>query len=328
MTTACSEKNSPHPLNMLVSLTLLVLIMGPLAGCKSEPVTELPPLIKVNDEAISKPEFLRAFNQTRHPDQPLSNVEQQELQHVYLLQLVDQKLIHAEARRRNIKVTADEIAAALTTYRNDYPEGEFESLLKERGLTLPAWQAELEESLAMEKLLDQAVYDKVEVSDTEIASYYEIHKEEFNRPEQVRARQIVVADEAEGQRLLGLLRQGQDFGALAEAHSLSPDAQEGGDLGFFGRGEMPSEFDAVVFDLPIGRLSDLVRSEYGYHIFLVEEKRKAARLSQAEAAAEIRALLESQQRETLYLEWLQELRSQAHIEVDWSQLKPAGQDSN
>lgn len=173
----------------------------------------------------------------------------------------------------------------------------------------------------MEKLLEQAVYSKVSVTDEEVSAYFKANRKQFDRPEQVRARQIVVADEAEGQEVLGLLRQGQDFAEVAAEYSLSPDAERGGDLGFFGRGEMPPEFDEIVFDLPVKRLSDLVKSEYGYHIFLVEEKRKAARLNKKEAAEEIRSILEGSKKEEVYLNWLQDMRARSVISVDWNQLE-------
>ncbi len=291
-------------------------------GCSSEPVnSQQDPLLVVNDEVVSRQEFLDAFARSMHPGEQLSDVEKQELQRTFLVQLIDRKLIHAEADRLNVSVSPAEVERALAEYRKDYPEGGFQAMLNDRGLSLRDWQMELQDGLMMEKLLDQSVYAGLEVSDNEVAAYYEKHKEDFNRPDQVRARQIVVADEDEGQALLGQLRQGQDFAELAKAHSLSPDAQQGGDLGFFGRGEMPPEFDNVVFDLPVGRLSDLIKSEYGYHIFLVEEKRSAARLGKKEANEEIRNILLAQKREEVYQQWLQNLRAQATISVDWTQLE-------
>jgi parvulin-like peptidyl-prolyl isomerase len=83
---------------------------------------------------------------------------------------------------------------------------------------------------------------------------------------------------------------------------------------------MPPEFEAV-FALPVGKPSPLIKSDYGYHLFLVEAKRPAAQLSRQEAAAEIRARLEAELREAIYQEWLQELRGKAVIEVDWRQLE-------
>ena len=308
------------PLRILTFLLLCVLAL--FAGCSSEPaVQKVGPLIKINDQEISKTEFLAAFEKSLQKDQPLSGIEREELQRSFLVQLIDRELIHGEARRLNITLTDADLETALQSYRQDYPGSSFDEMLQERGLTLAFWRQELKESLIMEKLLDQAVYSKVTVTDAEVSAYFEANRDQFDRPAQVRARQIVVAEEAEGQEVLALLRQGQPFAEVAAKHSLSPDAQQGGDLGFFGRGEMPPEFDEIVFDLPVNRLSELVKSEYGYHIFMVEEKRKAARLSKKEATEEILSILEGRKKEELYLGWLQEMRARAVIAVDWAQLE-------
>ena len=309
-------------INLLRILTFSLCFFSLLAGCSSEPVVEeLPPLIVINDQEISRAEFLVEFEQSLQKDQQLSGIEREELQRSFLVQLIDRELIHGEARRLNVVLTEADVDSALQSFRQDYPGSSFEEMLAERGLTLQAWREELKESLIMEKLLEQAIYAKISVTDDEISTYFKANRAQFDRPEQVRARQIVVADEAEGQEVLGLLRQGRDFAEVAAEFSLSPDAEQGGDLGFFGRGEMPPEFDEIVFDLPVKRLSDLVKSEYGYHIFLVEEKRKATRLNKKEATDEIRSILEGSKKEEVYLAWLQDMRARAVITVDWAQLE-------
>ena len=108
-------------------------------------------------------------------------------------------------------------------------------MLKERGITLEDWRLELEQGLLMEKVVRQMVYSQVRVEDSEIEAYYQEHREEFDRPAQVRARQIVLGSREEGERVLGLLRQGEPFAEVARQNSLSPDAEQGGDLGFFAR---------------------------------------------------------------------------------------------
>ena len=306
---------------LLLSLLLLCGVLF-VAGCEAEPEEKpVSPLIIINDQEISKADFLAEFEKTLQKDQPLTGIEREELQRSFLVQLIDRELIHGEARRLNIEITEADIDAALQAYRQDYSGTSFETMLQERGVTLEGWREELKESLIMEKLLEEAVYSRVDVIDKEVTAYYEANRGQFDRPAQVRARQIVVADEAEGQEVLGLLRQGRPFAEIAAEYSLSPDAEQGGDLGFFARGEMPPEFDEVVFDLPVNRLSDLVKSDYGYHIFLVEEKRKAVRLKKKDVTEEIRAILESQKKEVVYLDWLQEMRARAVISVDWAQLE-------
>ncbi len=311
-----------YHLRILPFLVGLLCLFGVLAGCDSEPVVEeIQPLIQINDQELSKAEFLVEFEKSLQKDQPLSGIEREELQRSFLVQLIDRELIHGEARRLDISLTEADVEIALESYRQDYPGASFETMLQEKGLTLQFWREELKESLIMEKLLEQAVYSRVTVTDTEVSTFFAANRGLFDRPAQVRSRQIVVFDEAEGQEVLALLRQGQNFAEVAEKYSLSPDAQQGGDLGFFGRGEMPPEFDAIVFDLPVNRLSDLVQSEYGYHIFLVEEKRKAKRLSKQEAKEEILLILEGRKKEEVYLGWLQEMRARAVIVVDWEQLE-------
>ena len=311
-----------HIYHLRILYILCLCLVGFVAGCDSEPVVEkVAPLIQINDQEISKAEFLAAFEKSLQKDQPLSGIEREELQRSFLVQLIDRELIHGEARRLDITLTEADVESALQSYRQDYPDASFEAMLQERGLTMQFWREELKESLIMEKLLEQAVYSRVSVTDTEVAAYFADNREQFDRPAQVRARQIVVAEEDEGQDVLALLRQGQPFAEVAAEYSLSPDAQQGGDLGFFGRGEMPPEFDAIVFDLPVNRLSDLVKSEYGYHIFLVEEKRKATRLSKKDATEEILSILEGRKKEQVYLGWLQEMRARAVIAVDWAQLE-------
>lgn len=311
------------PISLIRILSLFFCLFGLVAGCDSEPVIEekVLPLIQINDQEISKAEFLAAFERSLQQDQPLSGIEREELQRSFLVQLIDRELIHGEARRLDITLTEADVEVALENYRKDYPGTSFETMLQERNLTLDFWREELKESLIMEKLLEQAVYSRVTVTDEEVATYFAANRDQFDRPSQVRARQIVVAEEVEGQNVLSLLHQGQPFADVAAEYSLSPDAQQGGDLGFFGRGEMPPEFDEIVFDLPVNRLSDLVKSEYGYHIFLVEEKRKAKRLSKKEVRKEILSILEGRKKEEVYLGWLQEMRSRAVIAVDWAQLE-------
>ena len=290
------------------------------AGCGGEKPAESRPLCRVNDRQISKAEFDAAFARTLKPGQKLDAAERHDLERAFLTQLIDRELTLAETRRRVLAVSAEELAAAAAEHRRDYPAGDFETMLHERGLTVDEWQTELKESLLLAKLVDQVVGERGRVSEMEIDTYYAAHRGDFDRPAQVRARQIVVADKAAGEQVLGELRRGAAFAEVARRVSLSPDAARGGDLGFFGRDEMPAEFEPV-FDLPVGKLSALIRSDYGYHLFLVEEKRPAARLGRAEAGREIRALLEAERRETVYQEWLRELRGKAAVTVDWSQLE-------
>jgi peptidyl-prolyl cis-trans isomerase C len=301
-----------------VRLFLFLFLLLPFSACQPEEEAAAPVLIHVDGRSVTLEQFQKDFSATLPPGQNLSSEEKEELKRAFLVQVIDRELALAEAENLGITVTPTEVEEALQEYRRDYPAGAFEEMLRERGITLDSWQRELTQNLLMEKVVRQAAYTGVTVEEEEVAAHYQEHREDFDRPEQVRARQIVLSTEAEGQRILGLLRQGEPFAEMARQHSLSPDGEQGGDLGFFARGEMPPEFDAVVFSLPVGRLSDLVKSEYGYHIFLVEERRKAMRLGLDSVQDEIRAELRAEKEDQAYQEWLRKLRVQAAIEVNWS----------
>ena len=305
------------PLRYILTLCLLVTL---LTACNRQEETSSPILLRVDGRELSLEQFRNEFTRAQPPGQKLSEEERKEMERAFLAQVIDRELALSEADRLGINITPAELETAITETSKEYPQGTFETILIERGTNLKDWTEEMQRNLLMEKIIAVAVYSRVAVNDDEISAYFEQNKAEFDRPDQVRARQLVVASEEEGQKVLGLLRQGEPFAEVAQQYSMSPDAEDGGDLGFFARNEMPAEFDAVVFKLTPGRLSDLVKSEYGYHVFLVEEHRKAHQLSLDEARDDIRQHLTNVKESTAYLQWLQDLRIRASIEMNWELL--------
>ena len=146
--------------------------------------------------------------------------------------------------------------------------------------------------------------EQVEVTDTDVQSFYESNQANYSHPEQRRARHILLrsepgADEAakaelkqRADALLERLRAGEDFDGLARANSQDPQsAALGGDLGFFGRGDMVPAFENAAFDTPVGQLAPLTESGFGYHIIEVSGERQAGVLPLAEVEDAIRRTL-------------------------------------
>ena len=134
-----------------------------------------------------------------------------------------------------------------------------------------------------------------------VNDYYTHHLEAFQRPEQVRARHILfkVASSASAEQeaqvrtraeaVLTALQNGEDFATVAKQHSEdTATAEQGGDLGYFPRGQMVAPFEEAAFSLPVGQLSDLIRTPFGWHILRVEDKREAATKPLAEVEPEIK----------------------------------------
>ena len=141
----------------------------------------------------------------------------------------------------------------------------------------PAVQRQM--ALAGEQVLaDSLMRKEVGPMVTEDAIRARYDKEVANKPgeEEVHARHILVATEAEATKIIAELKKGGDFAALAKAHSTDPGAAQGGDLGFFKRGDMLPEFSAAAFALKPGQISDKpVKTQYGWHVIKVEERRTA-----------------------------------------------------
>ena len=125
---------------------------------------------------------------------------------------------------------------------------------------------------------------------------------------------------ADAEKILKRLKQGENFAELAREFSLSPDSEDGGSLGYFARGQLPVEFDRVLFRLPVGQVSDPVKSPYGYHLFLVERRRKAGLRPYAAVKDEIVEQLSQQREEEVFQAWLDNLQKQTRTTINWEQL--------
>ena len=241
-------------------------------------------------------------------------------------EIIDRKLLEQAALRRGIRVSEAEVERALLRLRADYPGEAYEDLLSAQRLSPAELRDRLRRQLLLERLLSREVYARIAVTDAEIDAWLEQNPDFLrSRPERVRASQIVVKTEEEARRILAELRKGASFSEMAARHSLSPDAKVGGDLGWFARGEMPPAFEEVCFHLAPGRVSDVVESEYGFHLFLVQERERGQEVDEAERRREAEARILRDKTLAAQAEFLARLRSEAKIEVNEKVLARVGE---
>lgn len=241
-------------------------------------------------------------------------------------EIIDRKLLEQAALRRGIRVSEAEVERALLRLRADYPGEAYEDLLSAQRLSPAELRDRLRRQLLLERLLSREVYARIAVTDAEIDAWLEQNPDFLrSRPERVRASQIVVKTEEEARRILAELRKGASFSEMAARHSLSPDAKVGGDLGWFARGEMPPVFEEVCFHLAPGRVSDVVESEYGFHLFLVQERERGQEVDEAERRREAEARILRDKMLAAQAEFLARLRTEAKIEVNEKVLARVGE---
>lgn len=174
---------------------------------------------------------------------------------------------------------------------------------------------EAKRNLLQQFAVDQAVKG-AKVSDADAMEYYEKNKDMFKTEEEVRARHILVKEEEEARKIADEIKTGKEFADAAKEYSTCPSSNNGGDLGFFGAGKMVPEFDQAAFALEVGELSHIVKTQFGYHIIKVENKKEATVKPFEEVKHQIVNYLIRQQRTLKYTEVTSKLRENAKIEVN------------
>lgn len=209
-----------------------------------------------------------------------------------LEEMVNDKVLLVEAKRETLEVAPKEVNQALDEQLKKVKSqfsspAEFQKELNREGLTLEKlkrrYRSQVKSELLKQKLMNKLV-SQVKISDGEVRDFY--HNYQDSLPPQKKAIRIshilltvepspqtkaAILERAQG--VLQRLRQGGDFAQLAREYSDDPSSSSGGELGWFGRGDMVPEFDKAVFSLRVGETSNLVRTKLGYHIIQVEEKK-------------------------------------------------------
>ncbi len=306
------------PYQLLCNWLILLICLTGLNGCQQQ--QPQPPLLQVGQRQLTLQQFDREL-QLSYPDlSQLPAADRLPLKKQLVNRLIERELILAEAQRIDIQVTPDELDAAMVQLRGNYSAEEYLQILRDAGQSLQSWKAALKLKLITMKVSDAVISAQVLVSDAEAEKYYLAQRDEFRRPAELRARQMLFSTVEDAKRVLSKLEEGGDFASLAREHSLSPDREDGGDLGYFSQGQLPPEFDQALFKLPAGQVSAPVTSPYGIHLFLVERRRRAGLRAFAAVKTEIVAKLAQQREEDAFHQWLEGLHRSTVVSVNWELL--------
>ena len=225
--------------------------------------------------------------------------------------LITNKVIELEAEKQGVEISSDAIEEELDAFIESYGgEDSFNSALEYSGITLDDFKYDIEIYLMTKELMSP----DIEITEEDMETYFEENKADFAQPEQVRASHILVEDEATAKEVLEKINAGEDFAELAKEYSTDGSAENGGDLGFFGTGEMVEAFETAAFALEVGEVSDIVETEYGYHIIKVTDKQEAADAVYEDHKEEIKEILIEEEMNANYSTWLEELKESYDIE--------------
>ena len=237
-----------------------------------------------------------------------------EIDKIVLDQVIEQRLILQEARRLGAETMPQQLDQAIADIKANFPSpAQFEMALAQRGLTEAALRARLRTNLTVQNLA--AKVSTATVSEAEITKQFQTKRAQYDRPEQVRVAHILVESEAEARFALARLNRGEKFEDLARQLTKDPGSKEqGGDLGFVGKGQLVAEFERAAFALQRpGQISPVVKTQYGYHIIRLIERRAAQPATLDQVRGEIRRELLSGKQEADFQAWVKQLKAKAKI---------------
>jgi len=236
-------------------------------------------------------------------------------------QAIGAKLLLDQAARLDIPVSAADVDAEVAKVVAQVGgEENFRKALAAQGVTEEQFRKELEKGAKVNRLVEQACSSVAEPTDDEVAAFYAAHKAEYVAPEQVLCQHILVkgTDDAALDKIKDIrariVEKGADFAEEAKKHSDCPSGQQGGSLGWFGRGMMVPEFDKAAFEMKKGEVSGVVTTQFGYHIIYKADQRGGGQQTLVDVHDQIRDLLRHEARGRAMDAYVAELREKATIE--------------
>lgn len=228
-----------------------------------------------------------------------------------LQNLITTTLVDQEAKKANITVTDEDINAEIEDLKTQFGgEDALNAALAQSSMTLDDLKAQMPLQVEIRKLLEP----KVTVTDEDITKYFNDNKATFNQEEEVQASHILVATKEEADAIVKQLKEGTDFATLAKEKSSDTGSKDkGGELGFFKKGDMVTEFSDAAFALKVGETSGAVKTDYGYHVIKVTDRKEAHEYTLEEKKEEIKKTLISQKVSEMSSTWLQDLTTNAKI---------------
>jgi peptidyl-prolyl cis-trans isomerase SurA len=242
--------------------------------------------------------------------------------------LIDQSLLVQRAKDDDINVEAD-VVKKLDEIRQQNHIASMEDLERQidaSGMDFEDYKTKIRNQLLTREVISKEVGSRVIVDHTEVLKYYNEHQDEFQRPEQVALREIIVSTDGKtpdeitalqkkAQGLLDRVRGGDDFGQLAIHFSDGPTAKEGGDLGTYERGQLAPDIENQVFKLDRNQTTDVIQTKTGFLILQVEQRYEAGLQPLDKVEDEITDKLYTQKMEPQLRDYLKQLRQDSFVEV-------------
>lgn len=282
------------------------------------------------DEAEKQFLSMRGWDKAQIPAQALTGIQKEIAQQLVMKELLLKKA--GSVDKKKIDKEVDEQIQSIAKGMGG--EKEMESKLKEQGLDLSSLKKDMEEQFIIRQYIEKTIPLPADPTQDQIKAFYDANLDRFNRPEVVRASHILIrtpegADEKvkaekkkEAEAALARVKKGEDFAAVSTDVSDDPgSAAQGGDLGFFGKGQMVPEFDKVAFSTKTGDMSNVFETPYGYHFLKVTDKKSAGTVSLEEATPQIKDFLINSERAKELQKFLENMEKDSDVKYHLAEME-------
>jgi len=259
---------------------------------------------------------------------PLTCNQVTSIQTEVLESMIRRELLYQESRKSGIRPDMDAVNKAIKALKQQFPsEAEYKNELTKRHISEEILRTRMERNSSVQQYVDRHFAQKVTVTDSDMVTYYEGHLEAFKQPLQVCVSHIFVRVDLKAEtsrkeearqkadRIISKLRTGQDFASLAKEYSDGPTRTNGGDLGCLRTGQLDKQFESAVFDLKPGKTTDVIETDYGFHIFKATDKKPETILAYESVKDKIRQLLRDEKAKQEADQEAKKLRERADVEI-------------
>jgi peptidyl-prolyl cis-trans isomerase C len=284
-------------------------------------------------QALIAPELEKMAAKTTQLPPGFAEQYKKQIRQQALENLIVEQLLDAKIKQAKIEVTEEEVMGQIGKIASGQSPplslDDFKKKIEEYGRSFDELKQQIRKGLGYQKLVESQLEGKIKVTEEDAKKHYSENQKEFETPDQVRASHILIElkptaanvdpneakaqAKAKAQNLLEQIKGGADFAELAKTHSSCPSSAKGGDLGFFGRGDMVEPFEKAAFSLEPGQISDVVETKFGYHVIKVTDRKSAGITTFEQAKETIVNQLTQKKRFELAREFVESLKAKAKI---------------
>ena len=284
----------------------------------------------VNGIDISRKDFDQEMDAVRQritmQGQKVDDAQLSEIGKNILENLINRELLYQESQKSGSKIDEAAVNEEFESWKKRFPdEATLKNIMTKMNLTEDEVKSQFRQQMTVKQFLDKK-FTQITVSDEETKALYDSRPDDFKEPEQVKASHILLktdpkaddAKKAEARKKMEdvreKLKKGEDFAALAKEISECPSSAKGGNLGYFGRGQMVKPFEDTAFALKVGEVSDIVETRFGYHLIKTAEKKAEKIVAYKDVKDRLEEYLKNEKKNKEVSLYSQKLKENAKIE--------------